>query len=400
MTFGLLQLFAALIVLNAVLAYAISSLRLVNRRIDQEPRTLGSLVGVIGFMFVLFIGFNSSEISQRNASLRLASEREVSAVRSLLNLASGVGPAAGPMRDAALEYLQTVTTSEREWFESGAKGDPPGDASVYSLALVTTLFAEQSKSTDVIKTLAVSRVDELVNARTERLTRLLRGTDIVLWIGLLIMAATTQLVAAFALSGSRLQAAVFFSGYTIVALVGLGYLAWADRLVGPSRISEQLAPFKTLLARTQSTATATAQAGTLERIKGSGTITIGYRDDQFPFAYLAADGKPIGYTLDLCRRIVALLQDQPGKPAVQLRMRPSIPATASPWWPMAPSTWNATCRRIPWAAASRWPFSTRPSSAPPRSSCVPRPVSLPSPTSRASGCSSSPDRATCRSQWS
>jgi ABC-type amino acid transport substrate-binding protein len=320
MTLGLLELFAALIVLNAVVGYTISSLNAVNRRIDREARTLVSLVGVIGFMFVLFVGFNSSEISQRNASLRLASEREVSAVRSLLNIASGVGPTAAPMRDAALEYLQTSTTSEREWFETGAVGDPPGDASVYSLALVTTVFAEQAKSSDVIKTLVLSRVDELINARTERITRLLRGTDIVLWIGLLIMATTTQLVAAFALSGSRLQAAVFFSGYTVVALVGLGHLAWADRLVGPSRISEQLVPFQALLARTQSTATVSAQGGTIDRIKSGGAITIGYREDQFPFAYLDAEGKPIGYTLDLCRRIVSLIQDQPGKEPVRLRM--------------------------------------------------------------------------------
>ena len=66
-----MELFAALIVLNAIVAYTISSLRAVNQRIDREARTLVSLVGVIGFMFVLFIGFNSSEISQRRRLIDL-----------------------------------------------------------------------------------------------------------------------------------------------------------------------------------------------------------------------------------------------------------------------------------------------------------------------------------------
>src|SRR5258708_36603226 len=121
MTLGLLELFAALIVLNAIVGYTISSLTAVNRRIDREARTLVSLVGVIGFMFVLFVGFNSSEISQRNASLRLASGREVSAIRSLLNIASGVVPTAPPMRDAALECLHTAPTSELVWFGADAR---------------------------------------------------------------------------------------------------------------------------------------------------------------------------------------------------------------------------------------------------------------------------------------
>src|SRR5258708_13667517 len=97
MTLGLLELFAALIVLNAIVGYTISSLNAVHRRIDRETRTLVSLVGVIGFMFVLFVGFNSPEISQRNASLRLASEREVTAIRSLLNIASELWPPPPPL---------------------------------------------------------------------------------------------------------------------------------------------------------------------------------------------------------------------------------------------------------------------------------------------------------------
>lgn len=54
------------------------------------------LVGVGGIMFGLFLSFNSSDINQRAGNLRLITEREVGAARSLLNFSSGVGPTAPP----------------------------------------------------------------------------------------------------------------------------------------------------------------------------------------------------------------------------------------------------------------------------------------------------------------
>ncbi len=251
MTRELLLIFIGLIALNAVLAYWISTLEAITRQIPRETRLLQSALGVVGFMFILFIGFNSSEINQRNGSLRLATEREVSAARSILNFASGVGPTAEPIRNIILEYLTIVTTTERDWFVAGAKSDAPGEAPVYSLALVTSLFAEQTKGADVIKTFMLARVDELTRARTERITRMQRGAEIVLWIALGVMVGGTQLLAALALSGNRLETGAFFLTYTVVAIVGILYLAWADRLIGPNRIDEQLVPFEALLARAQ-----------------------------------------------------------------------------------------------------------------------------------------------------
>ena len=45
--------------------------------------------------------------------------------------------------------------------------------------------------------------------------------------------------------------------------------------------------------------------GTLRKIKASNTITLGYREDARPFAYTGDDGKPTGYSVDLCTRIAA-----------------------------------------------------------------------------------------------
>jgi glutamate/aspartate transport system substrate-binding protein len=45
-------------------------------------------------------------------------------------------------------------------------------------------------------------------------------------------------------------------------------------------------------------------AGTLKKVKDTGTITIGYRDSSIPFSYLDDNQKPIGFAIDICRAIV------------------------------------------------------------------------------------------------
>ena len=49
---------------------------------------------------------------------------------------------------------------------------------------------------------------------------------------------------------------------------------------------------------------ATAQDGTLGKVKSSGTITIGHRDASVPFSYYDDKQQPIGYAMDLCHTIV------------------------------------------------------------------------------------------------
>jgi len=50
--------------------------------------------------------------------------------------------------------------------------------------------------------------------------------------------------------------------------------------------------------------------GTLKKIKDSGTIAIGYREQSVPFSFRGNDGKPAGYSIDLCQRIVIGVQQQ------------------------------------------------------------------------------------------
>ena len=49
--------------------------------------------------------------------------------------------------------------------------------------------------------------------------------------------------------------------------------------------------------------------GTLKKVRDSGTITLGYREASMPFSYAVA-GRPIGYSIDLCREIVDAVSAQ------------------------------------------------------------------------------------------
>ena len=70
---------------------------------------------------------------------------------------------------------------------------------------------------------------------------------------------------------------------------------------------------------------AAAQADTLTKIRKSGTIVIGYRVASPPFSFTAKDGKAVGYSIDLCKRITAAVQRKLGLVEVKVRY---IPVTA------------------------------------------------------------------------
>jgi len=59
--------------------------------------------------------------------------------------------------------------------------------------------------------------------------------------------------------------------------------------------------------------------GTLKKIKDSGTIAIGYREQSVPFSFRGADGTPAGYSIDLCQRIVTGVQQQLKLPKLDVK---------------------------------------------------------------------------------
>ena len=59
-------------------------------------------------------------------------------------------------------------------------------------------------------------------------------------------------------------------------------------------------------------ATAAELTGTLKKIQETGSITLGYRESSVPFSYLGADGKPVGYAFEVCRKVAESAQKELG----------------------------------------------------------------------------------------
>jgi glutamate/aspartate transport system substrate-binding protein len=53
--------------------------------------------------------------------------------------------------------------------------------------------------------------------------------------------------------------------------------------------------------------------GTLQKARASGAVVIGYRESSIPFSYLSARGEPIGYSIELCRKLVEAIGDAVGR---------------------------------------------------------------------------------------
>ena len=71
--------------------------------------------------------------------------------------------------------------------------------------------------------------------------------------------------------------------------------------------------------------TAPAPRSTLDKIKTSKTITLGYRESSVPFSFVGNDRKPAGYSVELCSRVVADLQRQLQLPDLQVKWVPVTP---------------------------------------------------------------------------
>jgi glutamate/aspartate transport system substrate-binding protein len=85
------------------------------------------------------------------------------------------------------------------------------------------------------------------------------------------------------------------------------------------------------LALTLTSSAAFAQESpTLQKIKQEGAITIGYRESSIPFSYLDDKQQPIGFSMDLCARIVDALKTELKMPNLQVKLIPVTPATRVP----------------------------------------------------------------------
>jgi ABC-type amino acid transport substrate-binding protein len=70
--------------------------------------------------------------------------------------------------------------------------------------------------------------------------------------------------------------------------------------------------------------------GTLKKIKDSGTISLGFREGARPFSFAGPDGRPAGYSVDLCVRIAESVRQQVGLATLKTAWIPVTPATRIP----------------------------------------------------------------------
>ncbi len=70
--------------------------------------------------------------------------------------------------------------------------------------------------------------------------------------------------------------------------------------------------------------------GTLQKIKESGTIVLGHRESSVPFAYVGPDQKPIGYSMDLCAKVVEAIKAELKLDNLAVKYVPVTPQTRIP----------------------------------------------------------------------
>ena len=99
---------------------------------------------------------------------------------------------------------------------------------------------------------------------------------------------------------------------------------------------------------------------TLKKIKRTNTIALGYRESSRPFSFVGDDGKPAGYSVDLCTRVAAAVGPAtsrsgswgniPNRPysALETGFRASVPTVR-----MLPGRAAACARRMSSAPSPR-----------------------------------------------
>lgn len=82
-----------------------------------------------------------------------------------------------------------------------------------------------------------------------------------------------------------------------------------------------LAVISVLALIVSSFAVAQTPLSTLKRIKENRTIVIGHRESSMPFSYLDERKQPVGYSVDLCIRVVEALQAKLGLPELKVQYK-------------------------------------------------------------------------------
>ncbi|MFY9768693.1 MAG: transporter substrate-binding domain-containing protein [Xanthobacteraceae bacterium] len=85
-----------------------------------------------------------------------------------------------------------------------------------------------------------------------------------------------------------------------------------------------------LLVGAEAPAAAEDLEGTLKKIKETGGITIGYRESSLPLSCLDDKLMPVGFSIELCKRVVDAVKAKLGMPDLNVKYNPVTSATRIP----------------------------------------------------------------------
>lgn len=72
------------------------------------------------------------------------------------------------------------------------------------------------------------------------------------------------------------------------------------------------------------------ESWTLKKIRETGVISLGYREASIPFSYLDDKQRPIGYSMDICHRVVEAVRERLKLRHIEVRFTPVTSANRTP----------------------------------------------------------------------
>ncbi|MCU0804210.1 MAG: amino acid ABC transporter substrate-binding protein [Burkholderiales bacterium] len=91
------------------------------------------------------------------------------------------------------------------------------------------------------------------------------------------------------------------------------------RLTQLARIATLFVAVAALAGCASTSGSVGAPGSTLDKIKRTNTVTLGYRTTSVPFSFAAPGKEPAGYSIDLCRAVVESLKKELGLPNLQTK---------------------------------------------------------------------------------
>jgi hypothetical protein len=98
-----------------------------------------------------------------------------------------------------------------------------------------------------------AKVDDLRQARIQRINLSHASSSISQWLGLTLIAFLTHFVIAFAHYGRRYGSAAALGSFSIAAGIAMVYLAWSDGLLAGSKSASAITPLRELLQTVNAT---------------------------------------------------------------------------------------------------------------------------------------------------